>query len=277
MRSEKRSGRAASLDFDRLTLRAVLGALTAVAVVLLVVPAVIVVVVSFTSAYSLRFPPPGWSLRWYAALYDAWQLQFAAANSFEVALWTTAISVVLGVSAALGIARSRSVAALALEALFMSPLMLPGIAFGLSALMFFSLIGLPLSILTLVLGHTVVCVPFVLRVTMAALAQLDPALLECSASLGASALYGFRRITLPLIAPGIAAGGFLAFMSSFDNVIVSLFLRSAGTDMLPIRMWQDVEGQLDVRVAAVSSLLIVLTMVLLVGFERLSGFSQRIR
>jgi putative spermidine/putrescine transport system permease protein len=268
---------ALNLAWDRLSLHAILDGLAAIAVLILIAPAFIVVVVSFTSAYSLRFPPPGYSLRWYAALVDAWQVQFAAMNSLQVALWTTGVSVVLGVSAALGIAGSRSLSARLLEALFMSPLMLPGIAFGFSALMFFSRLELPLSFLTLVLGHTVICVPFVLRVTMASLSQLDPALLECSASLGASRVYGFRRVTLPLIAPGIIAGGFLAFMSSFDNVIVSLFLRSAGTDMLPIRMWQDVESQLDVRMAAVSSLLIAVTLILFVVFERLSGFSRQIK
>jgi putative spermidine/putrescine transport system permease protein len=262
---------------DRISLNAALNTLTFVAVVLLLAPAVVVITVSFTSSYSLRFPPPGYSLRWYAALIDAWQLQFAAMNSLKIALWTTLLAVVLGVAAALGIGRSRSPAAILLDALFMSPMMLPGIAFGLSALMLFSALRMELSELTLVIGHTVVCVPFVVRVTSAALVQLDPALLESSASLGASRIYGFRRVTLPLIMPGVLAGGFLAFMSSFDNVIVSLFLRSAGTDMLPIRMWQDVEGQLDVRIAAVSGLLIVATLILLVIMERLAGFSQRLR
>jgi putative spermidine/putrescine transport system permease protein len=262
---------------DRISLNFVLNALTMVSLALLLAPAIIVIVVSFTSSYSLRFPPPGYSLRWYQALIDAWQLQFAAMNSLKVAFWTTLLAVVLGVGAALGIGRSRSVAAIMLDALFMSPLMLPGIAFGLSALMLFSALGMALSELTLVIGHAVVCVPFVVRVTSAALVQLDPALLESSASLGASRLYGFRRVTLPLIMPGVLAGGFLAFMSSFDNVIVSLFLRSAGTDMLPIRMWQDVEGQLDVRIAAVSGLLIGATLVLLLIMERLAGFSQRLQ
>jgi putative spermidine/putrescine transport system permease protein len=103
---------------------------------------------------------------------------------------------------------------------------------------------------------------------VAALSQLPPALLESSASLGASRAYTFRRITLPLIAPGIAAGAFIAFMSSFDNVPVSLFLRDASTDMLPIRMWQDLEGKLDVSIAAVSSLMVLGT---------LTGISKRIR
>jgi putative spermidine/putrescine transport system permease protein len=204
-------------------------------------------------------------------------VQFAALNSFKVAIWTTFLSVVLGVAAALGIARSRRLTATLLDSLFMSPLILPGLAFGLAALIFFSLLGWQVSPLTLVIGHTVVCIPFVVRTTIAALAQLDPALLESSASLGASRLYTFRRVTLPLIGSGIMAGGFLAFMASFDNIAVSMFLRSAGTDMLPIRMWRDLESLLDVRIAAVSGVLVLTTLVLMVVMERLAGLSKRLR
>ncbi|WP_245263228.1 ABC transporter permease [Azorhizobium doebereinerae] len=114
------------------------------------------------------------------------------------------------------------------------------------------------------------------RNTVAALSQLDPTLLECSASLGADKVYTFRRITLPLIRPGILAGGFIAFMSSFDNVPVSLFLRDAATDMLPIRMWQDLEGKLDVTIAALSGVLIVFTIALIMVMERLTGLSRRL-
>jgi putative spermidine/putrescine transport system permease protein len=185
--------------------------------------------------------------------------------------------VLLGVAAALGIARSHKASARVLDSMFMSPLVLPALAFGLSALMYFTLIGVTVSPLTLVLGHTVVCVPYVVRTTVAALAQLEPSLLESSASLGASRWYGFRRITLPLIRPGILAGGFIAFMSSFDNIPVSLFLRDARTDMLPIRMWQDLEGKLDVTIAAVSGEMIAATIALVVIMERVSGLSRRLR
>lgn len=245
--------------------------------VLLLAPTLVVLTVSFTSGFSLRFPPPGYSLKWYAALADAWQLQFAAWNSFKVALWTTVLSVLLGTAASLAIARSRTATARILDNLFMSPLVLPALAFGLSALMLFSLAGIPVSPLTLVVGHVVVCVPYVMRTTVAALAQMDPVLLESSASLGASRLYTFRRVTLPLIRPGILAGGFICFMSSFDNVPVSLFLRDARTDMLPIRMWQDLEGRLDVTIAAASGVLIVATVALLVLMERTAGLSRRLR
>jgi putative spermidine/putrescine transport system permease protein len=264
-------------DLDRVSFTFVFGLLAALGILLLILPTFVVLVVSFTNSFSLRFPPPGYSLKWYLALADAWQLQFAAWNSFKVALWTTAVSVLLGVAASLAIARSDTWKARVLDSLFMSPLVLPALAFGLSALMLFSVVGFPISPLTLVIGHSIVCVPYVIRTTVAALAQLDTVLLESSASLGASRLYSFRRITLPLIRPGVMAGGFLAFMSSFDNVPVSLFLRDARTDMLPIRMWQDLEGKLDVTIAAVSGVMIMLTIVALMVMERTAGLSRRIK
>lgn len=251
--------------------------LATLAFLLLMMPSLVVIVVSFTSGYSLKFPPPGYSFRWYVSLLDAWQLHFAAGNSLKIAVWTTALSVLLGVPAALAISRSPTARARVLDSLFMSPLVLPALSFGLAALMFFSLIGLPVSPLTLIIGHVIVCVPFVLRTTIASIAQLEFSLLESSASLGASRFYTFRRITLPLIRPGIIAGAFIAFMSSFDNVPVSLFLRDARTDMLPIRMWQDLEGKLDVSIAAVSGVMIVVTLSLMMLMERLAGLSRRLR
>ena len=265
------------VDLGAVSLNLTLGVLALLCLALLILPTAVVILVSFTSGFSLRFPPPGYSLRWYVGLLDAWQLQLAALNSFKVATWTTFLSVLLGVAAALGIARSRLLAANLLDSLFMSPLILPGLAFGLSALIFFSMIGWQVSVLTLVIGHTIVCVPFVMRTTIATLVQLDPVLLESSASLGASRWYTFRRVILPLIGSGILAGAFLAFMSSFDNIPVSLFLRNASTEMLPIRMWQDLESLLDVRIAAVSGVLVFITLVLMIIMERIAGLSKRMQ
>ena len=265
------------VDLGTVSLNLTLGVLALLCLALLILPTAVVILVSFTSGFSLRFPPPGYSVRWYVGLLDAWQLQLAALNSFKVATWTTFLSVLLGVAAALGIARSRLLAANLLDSLFMSPLILPGLAFGLSALIFFSMIGWQVSVLTLVIGHTIVCVPFVMRTTIATLVQLDPVLLESSASLGASRWYTFRRVILPLIGSGILAGAFLAFMSSFDNIPVSLFLRNASTEMLPIRMWQDLESLLDVRIAAVSGVLVFTTLVLMIIMERIAGLSKRMQ
>ncbi|MET0676425.1 MAG: ABC transporter permease [Bradyrhizobium sp.] len=263
-------------NFEALSFNLVMTLLAVLALALIIAPSLVVVIVSFTSGFSLKFPPPGYSTRWYVELWNAWQLQFAARNSLIVAAWATGLSVAFGVAAALAISRSKSFSARLLDSLFMSPLVLPALAFGLAALMFFSLIGMQVSLLTLVIGHTVVCVPYVVRNTVAALTQLEPTLLESSAVLGASRLYTFRRIVLPLIRPGIISGAFIAFMSSFDNVPVSLFLRDAATDMLPIRMWQDLEGKLDVTIAALSSVLIIATVALMAIMERSTGLSKRL-
>src|SRR5881275_2458814 len=118
---------------EAVSFKGLMWALAAACFLLLVLPTLVVIVVSFTSGFSLKFPPPGYSLRWYAALIDAWQLHFAAINSLKIALWTTAIAIVLGVAAALGIARSRTLKARVLDSVFMSPLVLPALAFGLSA------------------------------------------------------------------------------------------------------------------------------------------------
>jgi putative spermidine/putrescine transport system permease protein len=264
-------------DLSSVLFQGAMFVLAGLTLVLLVAPTLVVLTVSFTDGFSLKFPPPGYSLRWYHELLGASQLHFAAMNSVQVALATTLIAVLLGVAGALAISRSQSAMARVLDSLFMSPLVLPALAFGFAALMTFSAVGWSVSTTTLVIGHAVVCVPYVIRTTTAALAQMDPALLESSASLGASRLYTFRRVTWPLIRPGVMAGAFIAFMSSFDNVPVSLFLRDARTDMLPIRMWQDLEGRLDVTIAALSGVIVVITLVMMVVMERATGLSRRLR
>lgn len=265
------------IDFSTVVFRSVLTVLALLTLVLLIAPTAVVVIVSFTDSYSLKFPPQAYSTRWYVELWDASQLHFAAMNSVKVGLMTTVLSVLLGVTASLGISNSRSALARMFDALFMSPLVLPALAFGFGALMTFSAVGWSVSLTTLVIGHAAVCVPYVIRTTLAALAQMDSALLESSASLGASRMYSFWHITFPLIRPGILAGAFIAFMSSFDNVPVSLFLRDARTDMLPIRMWQDLEGRLDVTIAALSGVIILVTLIMMILMERVVGLSRRLR
>jgi len=265
-----------AFDLEARSFDLAFGAITIACVFFLLAPTVIVLLTSFTSSASLRFPPEGFSLRWYAALADADQMQRAAWTSLKVAVLTTVISVILGTLAALAIGRSASRFAKTLDNLFMSPLLLPALAFGFAALITFNLIGWTSSLTTLVIGHVVVCVPFVLRTTIASLSQLDPALIDASASLGASGAYTFRRVILPNIGKGIAAGAFLAFMSSFDNVPVSLFLSDARTEVLPLHLWEIIETNLDVRTAAASSLLILMTLLLMVLAERFAGLTKQL-
>ena len=256
----------------------IMGGLATLGILILVGPVLIVLLSSFTSTAVLKFPPPGFSWRWYQALFDpvhSRHLHTAMSNSLWVALIATTTAAIFATLAALAIHRVSRRGARALEAGFLSPLILPGLAYGLATLMYFSILGFRPSLNLLIAGHIVVIAPFVFRTTLASLAQLDPALHESSASLGAGRLYTFRRITLPIIAPGIAAGAFLAFVASMDNVPVSLFLSNARTNMLPIRMWGMMESTLDVRVAAMSGALIVIVLVLMVVMDRLTGLTRR--
>jgi len=268
-----------SFDFDRWSYRLVLGALGAIALTIMVAPVIVVLVISFTADNAMRFPPSGFSLRWYEALLDtvaSSQIHRAALNTIQVGLWATAIGTVLALLAGLALARRRGPGARTADTLFVTPLLLPQIAFAVAALVFFSLIGFDAAKPAVIIGHIVVCVPLAYKTISASLSQLDPALLESSSSLGAGRLRTFRRITLPIILPGIAAGAFLLFMASKDNVAVSLFLSDARTNMLPIRMWQMMEGTLDVRVAAVSGVLIFATLALMLVMERLVRISERV-
>src|SRR4051794_6742088 len=256
---------------------AVIGALAALTMLLLIAPTAVVLIISFTGGITLKFPPPTWSLRWYFELLHSWEILTPALNSLKVAAIATLASATLGSAAAIAIARSRSKVAKILDSLFMSPMVLPAMAFGLSLLLVFNMLHIRLSPATLVLGHTILCIPFVIRMVGASVQQLNPILVDCSLSLGASRWYTFRRITLPLIKRGLAASCFVAFLSSFDNVPLSLCLADARTELLPIKLWAILEGSLDVRVAAVSGVIVIVTLIGLVGAEALGGLTRQIR
>lgn len=263
---------------ERWSFNGLIGLIGAIATLLLVAPTVIVLITSFTSAFSLKFPPPGYSLRWYSALInDSPEIVAAALTSLKVASLATGISVLLAVAAALVLARRRELWARLADSIFMSPLMLPTLALGLALLVLFNIAGTGLSPSTLVIGHIAITTPYILRTTTASLMQLDPALMESARSLGAGPRYVLITITLPLIAPGIAAGAFIAFMASFDNVAISLLLSDARSEVLPIRLWHIIEASLDVRAAAASGLLIALTIILALIMERVAGISRHLR
>jgi len=237
-----------------------------------------VLVTSLTSGYSLKFPPPGFSLRWYKALiFDSPEIIDDLLLSLRLAALATACATVLAVAAAVTLARRRSLAARLLDSFFMSPLTIPSLALGLGILILFNLESAGLSFYSLLAGHIALCAPYVLYTTSASYAQLDPALLDSSICLGASSRFTFRRMVLPALAPGIASGAFIAFMNSFDNVALSLFLSDARSEVLPIHLWHIIEDSLDVRAAAASGVLIIATLASMLLMERLSGLSKQFR
>ncbi len=263
---------------ERRSFHLAFGVLGGAAAALLAAPTVIVLITSFTNGHTLNFPPPGYSVRWYRALLeDSPEIVAAAWLSLEIAVAATAIGVLLAVAAALALARQRAAWAQILDAVFMSPLMLPLLAIGLALLVMFSRLGVDLSMTTLITGHVVITTPYILRTTIANYVQLDPVLIESARALGARPWFAFRTVTLPLITPGIAAGAFIAFMASFDNVAISLFLSDARSQVLPIKLWNIIESSLDVRAAAASGVLILGTVVLAVIMERAAGLSRHMR
>lgn len=154
-------------NWGAISFNAVFGLIAGVTVVALIGPTLVIILLSFTGEESLHFPPASYSLRWYAALLDGNEIQDAAVISLQVAAIAVSASVLLGVPAALAIARGRGGWARALDVLFMSPLILPALAFGFAALMLFSLLGIRPSLATLAIGHVVISVPFVIRTTLA--------------------------------------------------------------------------------------------------------------
>lgn len=256
-------------ELNDLAYRSVVAVLATVSIVLLVAPTLVVVLMSFTGDFTLRFPPRSWSVRWYAELFtNSPQIVTAAWVSLKVAVIATAVSVALGTLAAVAIAGRRDRWAVALDGVFMSPMVFPAMSLGLALLLLLSLAGIRLSTWTLAVGHVVIATPFVIRMVSAAAQQVNPVLLDCAASLGASRVHVFRTITLPLIRPGIVAGAVVAFLSSIDHVPVSLMLADPRTETLPIHLWTILEANLDVRVASVSGIVVAVTIAVILLVDR---------
>jgi putative spermidine/putrescine transport system permease protein len=234
----------------------------ALILVFLAAPTVIVIPISFSSATYLTFPPPGWSTQWYARYFgsDAWM--GATYRSFAVASLTMVTSTILGTAAAFGLRRlyvGRDIAHL----LVVAPLVVPGIIIAIAVYDLYSRLLLIGSIAGLVIAHTIIAFPFVAVVVAAALRGLDKSLERAAANLGANAWTTFRLVTFPLIRPGIAAGALLAFIASFDEVVIAIFISGTTSATLPKLMWDGIRTEVDPTIAAVSTLLVALSTLLL--------------
>ncbi|MCW5733853.1 MAG: ABC transporter permease [Enhydrobacter sp.] len=238
---------------------------TVVALILLflALPIVVVMVVSFSSATYLTFPPPAFSLKWYEAYFGNADWLRPTWLSLWVAAAVVVLSTVLGTLAALGIARLPRALRIIATGLILSPLIVPVIVVAIGIYYAFSRYGLVGSPFGLVLAHTCLAVPFVVTSVSASLAGIDPRLEQAALSLGATPMGTFNQVTLPLIRPGVLVGALFAFITSFDELVVALFLSGSRAITLPRRMWDDLRFQIDPTIAAVSTLTIVLTVILM--------------
>jgi len=240
----------------------------------IVAPLLIVCVVAFTPLGYISLPTDRLSLRWFAAILDNPRFISAFWLSLALGMVSSVIATALAVPAALAIARYRFPGRDALSAFLLSPLMIPHIVLGVAFLRFFSSVGINGTFAGLAMGHVIVILPFALRLVLAAATGMDPAVERAAESLGASRFTVFRRITLPLIFPGIVSGWLLAFITSFDELTMSVFIANPSTTTLPVRMFLQIQDTIDPMVAAVSALLIAGTLVLMLVLDRLVGLER---
>lgn len=237
-------------------------------------PLVVVVLVSFTDKGYIAFPFDGASWRWYSAIWDATGFIDSFWLSLGLGVVSATASVLFAVPAAMAIAWHRFAGREAVLGLLMSPLMIPAIVFGIALLRLFTHLGLSGSLWGLGAAHTVMVLPFVMRLVIAAATGYDHALSQAATSLGASGWTVFRRIELPHLVPGVAGGWLIAFITSFDEVTMSLFVSSPGTTTLPVRMYNYIANTIDPLLASISSLLILVTLVLMIILDRAFGLDR---
>lgn len=237
-------------------------------------PLLIVCVVAFTPDSTLTIPTTEFSLRWFRAVFDHPDFLTSFKNSLWLAFASATIAAVLAVPAAIAIVRCQFPGRDALNALFLSPLMIPNLVLGVALLRFFALFGMTGSFGWLVMGHVVVITPYVLRLVLGALVGFDRSVEHAALSLGASRVSVFFKVTLPLILPGVSGGWLLAFINSFDELTMSIFITAPSTVTLPVRMYMYATESLDPMMAAVSALIIVLTAVVMFLLDRLYGLDK---
>jgi putative spermidine/putrescine transport system permease protein len=246
----------------------------ALVVAFMLAPLLVVCLVAFTPADTLSVPWGDWSLRWFRAVFEHSDLMSSFHNSLIVAAFAATGSVLLAVPASLAIARYDFPGRQALNGMLMSPLVVPHLVLGVAMLRLFALLDVRGSTLWLTLAHVIVVTPYALRLMLAALAGADSSIEHAARSLGAGRWTVFRRITLPLMLPGVTGGWLLAFINSFDEVTMSIFITSPQTVTLPVRMYMLATESIDPMMAAVSALIIALTAFIMFALDRLYGLDR---
>ena len=229
--------------------------------VFLYAPIGVLIVFSFNAA---RLPTEwrGFSLQWYATLARDHALMVALQNSVLIAMASTVIAVLLGVSAAIGLERLPWRRRAWLEGALLLPLVMPEIMMGVALLLLFVLVKLPLGLLTVTISHAAFNVPVVLVIVRARLRKLDPQLEEAARDLGATPWQAFRRVTLPLLQPAITGAALLAFTVSLDDFVVTFFTAGPGATTLPLKVYSMIKAGISPEINALSALLVAVSMAL---------------
>ncbi len=244
------------------------------AVGLLIGPIALVVWVSFGADSYTKLPPSGYALTWYENVFTQPEFMPSFWVSVKIAAIVTPIAAAIGTLAAFGIRKFRFKRTAALQALLASPVSIPLIVTGIALLFFFNFLEFRSSFWNIVIGHVLITFPYAARTVAISLARYDVAVDEAAASLGARPWKVFWHITLPIIRPGIFAGALFAFILSFDDFTVTIFLVGTSTYTLPIAIYHYMEWNTDPTVSAVSTLLVIMTIVIMLLIERFIGLDR---
>lgn len=222
---------------------------------LMYIPIAVVIVFSFNES-KLPVAFTGFSLRWYQQLFADEDMLEALWNSLVLGIASCALSAVIGTLGAVGLSRIHWKTKGAMEYLSILPLMIPEIILGMVLMAFFYMLGLPFGMLTLLIGHTVFCVPYILMEVKARLAGMDPSLIEAARDLGAGAFRAFWDITLPLIMPAVISGSLLAFAMSMDDVVISIFVNGPRLSTLPIKVYTQLKTGVTPEINALCTIML---------------------
>lgn len=248
--------------------------ITACTLVFIAAPLLVTMALSVSDTMFVAFPPKGFTLRWYGAVLSDPDFQGALAFSLWLAASATGGALLLGMPAAFALIRFQVPGSAMLRSLLLSPLIFPVLVTGLALLQLFSLLGWRTVWMNLLIAHILVTSPYVVRTVSASLILADMTLEEAARTLGASRWRCFLRITLPQIAPGVAAGALFAFMVSFDNYPVSMWIADAQNDPMPMLIYRKATGVFNPSVATISTLMIGLAVVVVLIMERLVGLKR---
>jgi putative spermidine/putrescine transport system permease protein len=254
-----------------------LWALCALVLGFLILPILVIVPLSFSSGTFLTFPLPGLSLRWYQEFFTSAPWRLSLRNSLIVASAATVLATTLGTLAALGLTRARLPGQSLLMAMIVSPMIVPVVIVAVGVYFFYAPVGLTSSLLGLTLAHTALAAPFVVITVSATLQGFDPNQARAGASLGASPRVVFFRIVLPLILPGVISGALFAFVTSFDEVVIALFLTGPAERTLPRQMFNGIRENISPVIAAAASFVILISVLLLTVLELLRRRNERLR
>jgi len=254
-----------------------LNVLTGAVLIFLVAPILTIVPLSFSSGSFFYYPLPGLSLRWYQDFFTSSFWLSSLKNSLIIGTSATVLATVLGTMAALGIWRARFPAQALVLATLISPMVVPVVIVAVGAYFAFAPLGLTDGYLGLILAHATLGVPFVVITVLATLSGFDRTLIRAAESLGASQITTFRRVTLPLILPGVASGAVFAFAASFDEVVVVLLMAGPGQRTLPRQMFAGINDNISLTIAAAATMLIAISLLLMIVVNWLQRRSARMR